>query len=81
MFIARARKTLDHLDQDEFDEKQAKYEERIERERLNLKITSDLKSNNQQFKPDELPDGACFRLKSVSIGTDDATTAIRQAEV
>lgn len=77
MYLGRAKKTIDQLDQQEFEEKQAKFEER---ETLRSESCSKTE-RSQDFKPDELPDGACFRLKSVNMGTDDATTAIRKAEV
>lgn len=80
MYLARAKKNIDQIDQKEFEEKQAKHAERLERENSRNEHESESKSC-LEFKPDELPDGACFRLKTVNFGNDDATTAIRKAEV
>ncbi|XP_052760662.1 uncharacterized protein LOC128203321 isoform X1 [Mya arenaria] len=75
MYLGRAKKTIDQLDQKEFEEKTAKHAERESR-----KSESDVGQLSEDFKVDELPDGACFRLKTVNMDTEDPTTAIRNAE-
>lgn len=85
MYLMKAKKHVEKLDKKDFDEKR---ERQIEREK-----TSDQQSNRSpskrnedgktdEFKPDELPDGACFRPRVV-LGKDseDSDTAIRAAEV
>ena len=83
MYLGRAKKNLEKLDQEEFDKKQAKFEEKKELEQLNLKLKGDSKASKSKlgFKPDELPDGTCARSKNVTIDSDDQTTAVRKAEV
>ncbi|KAH3817306.1 hypothetical protein DPMN_118839, partial [Dreissena polymorpha] len=75
MYLGRAKKTIDQCDQKEFEDKKRKH---LEREKIGK--NEDITANGEDFKPDELPDGACFRLKSVSMGPEDSTTAIRKAE-
>jgi hypothetical protein len=74
MYLGRAKKAIDQLDQKEFQEKEAKHAERESSKSESIEMT-------EEFAPEELPDGACFRLKSVNVGTDDGATAARQAEV
>ncbi|XP_060595570.1 tensin-1-like isoform X2 [Ruditapes philippinarum] len=73
MYLGRAKKAIDQLDQKEFQEKEAKHAERESSKSESIEMT-------EEFAPEELPDGACFRLKSVNVGTDDGATAARQAE-
>lgn len=74
MYLGRAKKAIDQLDQKEFEEKEAKHADR--------EFTkSDGTQTKVDLEPEELPDGACFRLKSVHVGTDDVASAARQAEV
>lgn len=74
MYLGRAKKAIDQLDQKEFEEKEAKHADR--------ELTkNDSTQTKVDLEPEELPDGACFRLKSVQVSTDDVSSAARQAEV
>ncbi|XP_045161115.2 tensin-1-like isoform X2 [Mercenaria mercenaria] len=73
MYLGRAKKAIDQLDQKEFQEKEAKHAERESSKSESIEM-------RDEFAPEELPDGACFRLKSVNVGTEDGATATRQAE-
>lgn len=74
MYLGKAKKAIDQLDQKEFDEKRARNAERESG-------CVDAASQSLDFKLEELPDGACFRPKTVNISKEDQTTAIRHAEV
>lgn len=46
--------------------------------------TADIEGNEddeEEFRPEDLPDGACFRPRSVLVNSDTDQTAIRPAEV
>ena len=78
MYLGKARKHIEQKDEKEFEEKRSKVSEKQERDGFGLTKQS---KEEMEFKPDELPDGSCFRPKSVVAGADDGQTAIRPAEV
>ena len=78
MYLGKAKKNVEQRDEKEFEEKRSKLGEKSDRETAGLTKLSKEESN---FKPEELPDGSCFRPKSVVAGSDDGQTAIREAEV
>ena len=80
MYLGRAKKAIDQQDEKEFQDKLEKHAERQERE-LSKNETTSKSEMMEEFKPDELPDGACFRPKSIVAGTEDGETAIRSTEV
>lgn len=77
MYLGKAKKNVEQRDEKEFEEKRSKLGEKSDRETAGLTKQSKEESN---FKPEELPDGSCFRPKSVVAGSDDGQTAIREAE-
>ena len=78
MYLGKTKKQIEQKDEKEFAEKRSKNTEKMERDAAGL---TKLLKDDSDFRPDELPDGSCFRPKSVVVGTDDGETAIRPAEV
>ena len=74
MYLGKARKQIEQKDQKEFEEKRSKQCEKPESDDCGLTKLS-------KIDPDDLPDGSCFRPKTVVEGSDDGQTAIRSAEV
>ena len=82
MYLNRAKKAIEQQDQREFDEKRSKHAEREEAESFRVESScSNSESRLDEFKPEELPDGSCFRPRIVSDGSDDGQAAVKSAEV
>lgn len=78
MYLGKAKKHIEDKDEKEFEEKRTKLGEKQDRDESGL---AKLSRDDSGFKPDELPDGSCFRPKSVVAGAEDGQTAVRPAEV
>ncbi|KAL5014807.1 hypothetical protein ScPMuIL_009077 [Solemya velum] len=87
MYLMKAKKHVEKLDKKEIDEKRDRQNEREKTSdqqpnrspSIGSKRSEDGKTD--EFKPDELPDGACFRPRVVlGKDSDDSDTAIRPAE-
>lgn len=77
MYLGKAKKQIELQDEKEFEEKRSKLSEKSEKDSSGLTKVS---KEETDFKLEELPDGSCFRPKSVVEGSDDGQTAIRPAE-
>ncbi|XP_064611165.1 tensin-1-like isoform X2 [Liolophura sinensis] len=95
MYLMKAKKDFERLDQRELQEKRDKYvEQRVYSSSAETSRAADANLSPQlrgsdggfrhkqmsEFKPEDLPDGACYRPKSVTHGDKDAQTAVRVSE-
>ncbi|XP_033763686.1 tensin-4-like isoform X1 [Pecten maximus] len=86
MYLMRSKKHLENQDLKELQDKREKFAERhrdgSSRSSESASVDkSPAKTNKkEEFTLEELPDGACFRPKSVLSNVQDAETAVRPAE-
>lgn len=86
MYLMRTKKQYEQQDLKELQERRDRFAERSDEPNKSndsgVTEKSPAKINKRnEFSLDELPDGSCFRPRSVSQDTQDEETAVRKAEV